>query len=165
MSVPVLAPHFCQVAWVVEDIAEAETFFTQIMGVKKFVRADSWAKDNEGTYMGHLADWVIRISLAYAGDTQIELIQHVSGKSIFEEHLERHGDAVQHVAYWLDESEYDAAAHHLEASGYPLIQGFKGRLGRVGYFDTRAVIGVITEIVGSSQEGHEFLRDLKSGNF
>ena len=165
MHVPVLAPHFCQVAWVVKDIATAETFFTQIMGVKKFVHADSLAKDNEGMYMGQPGDWVIRISLAYAGDTQIELIQHMSGKSIFEDYLERHGDAVQHVAYWLDESEYDAAAQHLEASGYPLIQGFKGRIGRVGYFDTRAAIGVVTEIVGSNQEGHEIRRNLKAGSF
>ena len=46
MHVPILASHFCQVAWVVKDIAKAETFFTQIMGVKKFVRVDSLAQDN-----------------------------------------------------------------------------------------------------------------------
>src|SRR5262245_56620662 len=91
MNVLVLAPHFCQVAWVVKDIAKAEAFFIQIMGVKKFVHVDSLAKDNEGTYMGQPGDWVTRIALAYAGDTQIELIQHVSGKSIFEDHLEQHG--------------------------------------------------------------------------
>jgi len=102
----------------------------------RLTRVDNLAKDNEGTYMGQPEDWVIRIYLAYAGDTQIELIQHGSGKSIFEDYLERHGDTVQHVAYWLDESEYDAAAQHLEASGYPLIQGFKGRIGRAGYFNT-----------------------------
>jgi methylmalonyl-CoA/ethylmalonyl-CoA epimerase len=164
MHVPILAPHFCQVAWVVKDIAKAETFFTQIMGVKKFVHVDSLAQDNEGTYLGQPGDWVIRIALAYAGDTQIELIQPLSGNSIFADDLAWHGDAVQHVAYWIDESEYDAAAHHLEASGYPLIQGFKGRIGRVGYFDTRAAIGVVTEIIGSTQEGHEIRRNLKAGN-
>ena len=165
MNAPVLAPHFCQVAWVVKDIVKAETFFTQIMGVKTFVHADNLATtDNEGTYMGQPGDWGIRLSLAYAGETQIELIQPVSGHSIFADDLARHGDAVQHVAYWLDESEYAAAAHHLEASGYPLIQGFMGRIGRVGYFDTRAAIGVVTEIVGSTQAGHEFRRKLKADN-
>lgn len=164
MHVPILAAHFCQVAWVVKDIAKAETFFTQIMGVKKFVHVDSQAQDNEGTYLGQAGDWVIRIALAYAGDTQIELIQPLSGKSIFADDLARYGDAVQHVAYWIDESEYEAAAHHLEASGYPLIQGFKGRIGRVGYFDTRAAIGVVTEIIGSTQEGHDIRRNLKAGN-
>src|SRR5689334_23155054 len=106
MLVPILASHFCQVAWVVKDIAKAETFFTKIIGVKKFVHVDSLAQDSEGAYWGQPGDWVIRIALAYAGDTQIELIQPLSGKSIFADDLARHGDAVQHVAYWLDESEY-----------------------------------------------------------
>jgi hypothetical protein len=72
---------------------------------------------------------------------------------MYAESLKQHGDAVQHVAYWLDDSEYDAAAEHLESSGYPLIQSFKLPILRVGYFDTRAAIGVVTEIVGSSEEG------------
>jgi hypothetical protein len=84
--------------------------------------------------------------MANAGDTQIELIQHLSGKSMFEESLQTYGDAVQHVAYWLDDSQYDAAAHHLESAGYPLIQSFKIPLARVGYFDSRRAIDVVTEI-------------------
>jgi catechol 2,3-dioxygenase-like lactoylglutathione lyase family enzyme len=163
MHGPRLAPHFCQVAWVVKDLAKAEAFFTQLMGVKQFVHVDSLAQDNEGTYLGQPGDWVIRIALAYASDTQIELIQPLSGNSIFADDLARQGDAVQHVAYWIDESEYEAAAHHLAASGYPLIQGFKGRIDRVGYFDTRAAIGVVTEIIGSTPAGHEIRRNLKAG--
>lgn len=84
---------------------------------------------------------------------------------MFEESLRRHGDAVQHVAYWLDDSEYDAAAAHLDSSGYPLIQGFKLPIARVGYFDTRPAIGVVTELVGANEEGHTFRRNLKEGNF
>ena len=115
MNPPILAPNFCQVAWVVKDIAAAEKFFTQIMGVEKFLHLDNLAaKDTEGTYLGQPGDWVINLYLAYAGDTQVELIQHVSGESMFEESLARHGDAVQHVAYWLNDSEYDAATGHME---------------------------------------------------
>ena len=166
MSVPILASNFCQIAWVVRDIAAAENFFIKTMGIKKFLHLENLAaRDTEGTYLGQPGNWVINLYLAYAGDTQIELIQHLSGKSMFEESLEAHGDAVQHVAYWLDDSEYDAAAHHLESSGYPLIQSFKIPLARVGYFDTRPVIGVVTEIVGATKEGHRFRENLKAGNF
>jgi len=66
----------------------------------------------------------------------------------------QHGDAVQHVAYWLDDSQYDAAAAHLESSGYPLIQGFRLPIARVGYSDTRSTIGAVTELVGANEEGH-----------
>lgn len=93
------------------------------------------------------------------------MIQPVSGDSMYKESLDRHGDAVQHEAYWLDDADYAAAAAHLESSGYPEIQSFKLPILRVGYFDTRAAIGVVTELVGSTKEGHELRRNLKSGNF
>jgi hypothetical protein len=161
-----LASNFCQVAWVVKDIAAAEKFFIETMGIKKFLRMENIsAKDTEGTYLGKPADWVFNLYIANAGDVQIELIQPVSGASMFDESLKNHDAAVQHIAYWLDDSEYDAAAQHLESSGFPLIQSFKLPILRVGYFDTRSVIGVVTELVGSTEEGHELRRNLKSGNF
>ena len=166
MARPVIAPAFCQVAWVVRDIASAEKFFIETMGISRFMHIDNLAaKDTEGTYMGEPGNWVCHLHIAYAGDTQIELIQPVSGASMFQESLDRHGDAVQHVAYWLDDADYDAAAAHLESSGYRQIQSFRLPIVRVGYFDTRRVIGVVTEIVGASTEGHELRRSLKEGTF
>ena len=166
MTKPILAPAFCQVAWVVRDIAAAEKFFVETMGIPRFLHMENLsAKDTQGTYLGKSGNWVCHLYLAYAGDTQIELIQHVSGASMFQESLDRHGDAVQHVAYWLDDSDYDAAAEHFESSGYPEIQSFKLPVARVGYFDTRRAVGVVTEIVGANEEGHEFRRNLKAGAF
>jgi len=166
MSKPVLAPAFCQVAWVVRDLAAAEKFFVETIGVKRFMHLDNLAaKDTEGTYLGKPGNWVFNLHIAYAGDTQIELIQPVSGASMFQESLDQHGDAVQHVAYWLDDADYDAAAAHLESSGYPLIQSLRLPILCVGYYDTRGVIGVVTEIVGSTEAGHELRRNLKAGNF
>jgi methylmalonyl-CoA/ethylmalonyl-CoA epimerase len=163
---PVIAPRFCQVSWVVKDIAAAEKFFVETMGVVRFMHMENLsAKDTEGTYLGKPGNWVCNLYLAYAGDTQIELIQPVSGESMFQESLDRHGDAVQHVAYFLDDAGYDAAAAHLESSGYPQIQSFRLPIVRVGYFDTRPAIGVVTEIAGANESGQQFLRDLKSGNF
>ncbi len=46
-----------------------------------------------------------------------------------------------------------------------MILSFKLPILRVGYFDTRATIGVPTDIVGSSEEGHALRCNLKSGNF
>ena len=166
MTRPALAPTFCQIAWVVRDLVAAEKFFVETMGISKFMQMDNLsAKDTEGTYRGEPGNWVCNLHIAYAGDTQIELIQPVSGESMFQESLDQHGDAVQHVAYWLDDADYDAAAQHLASSGYPEIQGFKLPILRVGYFDTRPAIGVVTELVGSTEEGHEFRRNLKAGNF
>ncbi|MHB8746825.1 MAG: hypothetical protein ACYC7I_09950 [Gammaproteobacteria bacterium] len=69
-----LASNFCQIAWVVKDIAAAERFFIETMGVEKFLRMENLsAKDTEGTYLGKPADWVFNLYIAYAGDVQIEL--------------------------------------------------------------------------------------------
>ena len=166
MAVPNLASAFSQICWVVKDIAAAEKFFVETIGVRKFMRFEHLAaNETEGTYRGKPGDWAIKLYIAYAGDTQIELIQHLSGSSMYEEFHQQHGNGVQHVAYWLDDSEYDAAAQHLELSGFPLIQGFKLPLARVGYFDTRPAIGVVTEIVGATPQGHIFRRILKDGHF
>ena len=166
MTKPILAPWFCQVAWVVKDIVRAERFFVETIGIPRFLRMENLAaRDTQGTYLGKPGDWVCHLYIAYAGDTQIELIQPVSGASMFQESLDRHGDAVQHVAYWLDDSDYDAAAAQLKAAGHPEIQGFRLPLARIGYFDTRPTIGVVTEIVGATKEGHEFRNALKAGKF
>jgi len=166
MAKPIIAPAFCQVAWVVKDIVAAEKFFVETMGIPRFMHIENLAaKDTQGTFMGKPGDWVCHLYIAYAGDVQIELIQPVSGASMFQESLDRHGDAVQHVAYWLDDADYDAAAAHLTAAGHPEIQSFKLPIARVGYFDTRGTIGVVTELVGSSKEGQEFRHNLKQGNF
>ncbi len=53
----------------------------------------------------------------------------------------------------------------IEASGHPLIQSFRLPILRVGDFDTRDAIGVVTEIVGASEADHEFRRQLKAGQF
>src|SRR5258706_4995669 len=166
MTKPIIAPAFFQVAWVVRDIAATEDFFVETMGISRFMHMDNLAaKDTEGTYMGKPGNWVCNLHIAYAGNTQIELIQPVSGDSMFQESLDRHGDAVQHVAYWLDDADYDAAAAHLMASGYPQIQSFRLPILRVGYYDTRSVIGVVTEIVSSTEAGHELRRNLQAGKF
>ena len=166
MSVPKLATAFCQICWLVKDIKAAERFFVETIGIPKFMHFESLkADETEGKYRGASGNWDFKLYIAYAGETQIELIQQVSGESMFKEFLDQHGNAVQHVAYWLDDKDYDSAARHLEVSGYPLIQSFKLPILRVGYFDTRSAIGVVTELVGATPEGHEWRRNLKAGNF
>lgn len=109
------------------------------MGIGRFMHMENLAaKDTDGTYLGRPGNWARHLYLAHAGDTQIELIQPISGESMYQESLDRHGDAVQHVAVFVDDSAYDAAAAHMESSGYPEIQSLRLPIARVGYVDTRA---------------------------
>ena len=86
MKKPIIAPAFCQVAWVVKDLAAAEKFFVETMGISRFMHMDNLAaKDTEGTYLGKPGNWVGNLHIAYAGATYIELIQPVSGASLYQQ--------------------------------------------------------------------------------
>ena len=162
-----LAAKFCQVAWVVDDIAGAESFFTATTGGGRFLKMDGLsAAKRDGTYhIGEPGELVYNLYLGYAGDTQIELIEPVTRNNLFGAWLDARGPGVHHIAYWLDAHEREAAFAQMLASGFALVQRFVSPMLEVGYFDTRAAIGVYTEIVGANAEGQAFLAALKNGQF
>jgi len=163
MSATVPTLGLGQVGWVVENLEAAEAFFTQTIGVRKFLRFENMrAGDVEGTYRGQPGDWVCRFSIGYAGDVQIEIVQHVSGSSVYADYLGDGGRSVQHVAYVLNEADYQSAAHRLESAGYAPLQTANTRIGKFGYFDTRGPIGVVTELIGLNDAGRALFQDLKS---
>lgn len=86
-----------QLAWVVDDIAAAEDRFGRVHGVPHWTRLDDvdFGPD-DCTLRGEPADFRAHISLAYAGDLQLELIQPVRGASIYAEFLTTHGPGLHH---------------------------------------------------------------------
>lgn len=105
-----------QTAWVIEDIAASEEFFVSNFGVKKWVRLnDIHFPPETCTYRGEPADFVIHVSMAYLGDMQLELIQPVSGDSIYAEYLSKHGGGLHHVCMIPDD--FDAAIAAAEQIG------------------------------------------------
>ena len=78
-----------QVAWVVDDIDTAERWFSDTFGVPTWFRIPGVHFGPElCQYRGEPADYTIHVSLAYAGDQQLELIQPVQGRNLYTEHLE-----------------------------------------------------------------------------
>jgi extradiol dioxygenase family protein len=58
MTKPVLAPACFQGAWNVRDLAAAEKFFVETMGISRFMSMDKLAAtDTEGTYLGNPQTW------------------------------------------------------------------------------------------------------------
>lgn len=99
-----------QLAWVVDDIAEAEAAFERRDQIGGWTRLADIRFDSDGTRLrGAPADFVAHISLAYAGDVQLELIQPVSGTSLYSEFLAASGPGLHHVCYYVDDLD-DAVA-------------------------------------------------------
>lgn len=164
-SPPPLGARFGQVAWVVPDIQAAERFFREALGVPGFAKIENVrAQDTAGTLRGQPGDFVFHLYMAYSGGALLELIQPVSGDSIFQEFLAAHPrGGVQHVAYMVPEAEFDEAVAQLTGRGYPVVQALTLPVARVAFFDTTAEVGVATEIIGVTEAGQQFVAQLQSG--
>lgn len=40
------------------------------------------------------------LALADAGDTQVELIEPTMGQNLYDDHLDEHGEGLQHITYF-----------------------------------------------------------------
>jgi catechol 2,3-dioxygenase-like lactoylglutathione lyase family enzyme len=133
-----------QIAFVVKDLNEAERFFTGKLGVRRFIRFQD-VSVQEATYLGAPADFHIDMSIGYAGGTQVELFQHLSGRSVYKDFL-------------------DKRVEDFTANGFPVIQS--GRVGnnpgvKFAYFDTEAVIGVVIECMVLDEESRRLFEKIK----
>lgn len=125
-----------QTAWVIEDIGATERYFVDHFGVKKWVRLnDIHFPPDTCTYRGKPADFVIHVSMAYLGDMQLELIQPVSGDSIYAEYLSAHGGGLHHLC--MIPVDFDAALASSEAAGIGIAQqgSMAGGAMRFAYVD------------------------------
>ena len=103
-----------QIAFVVDDVVSAERFFTSTIGVPRFCRFED-IQVQDSVYRGEPGDFRYHLSLGYAGDMQIELIQHLSGMSIYKEFHDRHGQGMHHMAYIV--GDHDQVIRDFAASG------------------------------------------------
>src|SRR5688572_18268640 len=90
-----------QIAWVVKDLEKSKKYFQEMFGVKNFSPTSTTRlQDYDGTYYGKQEDAENLVAMTYSGGTFIEIIQPVSGKSIFKDFIDKNPTGgVQHIAY------------------------------------------------------------------
>jgi methylmalonyl-CoA/ethylmalonyl-CoA epimerase len=154
-----------QVAWVVKDIKTAENFFRDMMGAGNFSNIiNIRSQEFEGTYYGKPSDAEWLVSVVYSGGSFIELIQPVSGRSIFQDYLEKNpAGGVQHVAYNVPAADLDKVSSELTDNSFPVIISVDMPVAKIVFFDTYKKIDVVTEVIGITEAGVEFVQKLKSG--
>ena len=158
-----LGLNFTQIAWVVKDIQAAVKFFQDVMGISNFSKVDTIrAKDFEATYYGKPSNAESLVSIAYSGGTFIELIQPVSGNSIFQDYLDKNpAGGIQHIAYNMPVANLDKVISEFADKGYPVISSFNHPIAKIVFFDTYKDIGVFTEIMGITDAGVEAVKKMK----
>jgi methylmalonyl-CoA/ethylmalonyl-CoA epimerase len=156
-----------QVAFVVRDLVAAQRFFKQSMGIARFYVIENFgSRATDKTFRGRPAEHDFTIALAYSGNTQIELIQHLSGDTCYREFLERRGEGMQHLGFFLDDREqHQEILEEFRKNGFSVLQS--GRFGDAlyTYFDTESAIGAVMEIVYLDPRSKDLMARIKRGDF
>lgn len=151
-----------QVAWVVEDLDATEQLLREQFGVAAWTRIRSvhFGPDST-TYRGKPGDFTVDISLAYAGDLQLELIRPVSGESIYTEFLAASGPGLHHVCFDVDDME--AACGRAADAGLAVVQRgtMAGGLMDFAYVDAAAFGAPYVELARVGDELRTFFQGIK----
>lgn len=159
-----LGLNLAQIAWVVKDIKTAKSFFQDVMGISNFSKVETIrVKEFEATYYGKPSNAESLVAMAYSGGTFIELIQPISGNSIFKDYLDKNpAGGMQHVAYSVPIARLDKVISEFADKGFPVISSFNHPIAKIVFFDTYKEIGVMTEIMGITKEGEEQVEKMKN---
>lgn len=145
-------PPISQVAAVVREMDKAVEYYARVFGigpftVYEFVPERHWFME-EPSYLK------LRMGKAMWGDIEFELIQPLEGRSIHQEFLETYGEGLHHLGFNVPNYE-EMFSRFIKAGFKPLmrcdtyVETYKGHL-KACYFDTRAVGGIIFEIIWKS---------------
>jgi catechol 2,3-dioxygenase-like lactoylglutathione lyase family enzyme len=110
-----------QICWVTEDIGETEQYLSAHFEVGRWTRLpDIRFAPEDCVLRGEPANFTVHVSLAYAGDLQLEIIQPVSGASIYAEFLATSKPGLHHLCFEVDDM--DAALASAAAAGVEIAQ-------------------------------------------
>lgn len=144
-------PEISQVAVVVEDLGDGMARFGSLLGAGPFdVYRFEPPRLTETTFRGEPHDYSMALGLADIGGTMLELIEPLTGESLYTEHLEAHGEGLHHVACFAF-ADPEAVVDAFEAAGYPVVQSGNFAGTHYWYFDTaEALNGVVFETAANT---------------
>ena len=155
--------EFAQVGWVVPDIHAAVKFLSGALGIPGFPPPQHIrAQDLNMSYYGKVieADWLT--TQAYNGGAFIELVQPLSGQSMFHDYLAKYpAGGTQHLAFRLPVSDFERITTELRTQGYEVISEVDHPIARMAFFDTYQTLGVVTEIMGITPDGWTAIKQME----
>lgn len=104
-----------------------------MLGIKNFSNVVTIrVKEFDATYYGKPSDAESLVSQAYSGGTFIELIQPISGPSVFKDYIDKKpAGGMQHVAYSMPIANFDEVIAEFENKGFPVISSFDTPIAKI----------------------------------
>ena len=144
---------FLHVGVVVRDLERTLNTLTNVFGIGPFKIMDFPPKDEESeiemTYHGKPADFSAKFCFADMGNIELEIIQPISGKSVWFDFLEKHGEGIHHIKFLV--SDLQETKQYLDEYNFELTQSGsavgvnKGKTW--AYFGTEDKIGFVIEVL------------------
>jgi catechol 2,3-dioxygenase-like lactoylglutathione lyase family enzyme len=154
---PFLQNGVAQIALVVADLDGAVEYYWHTFGIgpwhfytyqRPLVKAM--------TYQGQPADYAMRIALTHAGPTRLELIEVVSGDSVYTDFIREHGYGIQHLGVLVEDMA--AALEQAREAGFTVTMDGSGfgpdGDGHYAYLDTGEKLGFMLELIQRPQRRH-----------
>ena len=102
------------------------------------------SKVRDYTCRGKPATYSCLIAVAWRGEIQLELMQPLTGRSIYDEHLERRGEGLHHIKMYY--ADCKKAVADFTRRGYPVIQSGRFDDDEYYYLNTEKDYGYIIEL-------------------
>ncbi len=139
-----------QIAQAVKDIDKTMKKYWEILNIGPWeVYTFAPPVLRECTFMGKPSDATWALALAWVGDTQIELMQPLSGESVYNRFLEKKGEGIHHIKEWVDDCA--ATIEEYNKKGIGVIQSGKYDEDEFYYLDTETKLGILYEIGNNGQ--------------
>ncbi len=131
-----------QLGFVYKDINKQAKIFETLFNVPKFAIIPENTEIVK--YRGKEVEIKNKIALSRHFGMQIELIQHISGDSIYKEFLDQGREGFHHISLFIENIE--TYIEYFEKQGYEMI--YYGEIDRrvYAYFDTEEKLGMILEV-------------------
>ncbi len=140
-------PELSQIGIVVKDLEQAVAYYENTLGFGPFLRSgvDFNLVFEYIEYRGNRVETEFLMAFGTIGSLELELIQPVSGPSIYREFLDNGCEGFHHLCFDVDDLEERLARYR--AMGIEALMEGRTRDSGFAYLDTEQAGGVIIELL------------------
>ena len=138
-----------QIGMLVPDLALGIKQWTALTGRddwRVYTYSPDWVPELK--YRGEPGNYSMRLALL-GSDPQVELIQPLTGPSLYHEWIDEHGYGMHHLGFWTES--IDLVHEQCAAAGIDILLSGRGYGvdgdGGFAYLDTQSTLGVILEAI------------------
>ncbi len=139
-----------QIGFLVRDAEATAKAYAEFFGVEYSTGATPAPEIAKMQYLGQPSNGSCKQGFVDLGDVQMEFIQPDDQPSLWRDDLEKNGEGLHHIAFWVKDME--GHIQKLKELDYPMLQrgGWPG--GRYAYFDAQDKLKLRLELLEKVDE-------------